>query len=160
MAKKQLSNVTLENVRIIFKNFSGKEDKFNRQGHRNFAAILPQEVGEQMRRDGWNIKYTKPREEGDEPQPYLQVSVSFRHRPPRIVMLNGRGGRTNLDEEAVGSLDFAYIKKADLIINPSEWVFNGDTGIKAYLHALYVTIEEDELEQKYGQAFEDSQQPW
>lgn len=142
-------NVTLEGVRIAFRNFSGKEGQYNREGDRNFAVILPKEVADDMRADGWNIKQLRPREEGDEPQDYIPVSVNFRGRPPRIIMITSRG-RTNLGEEEVNILDWAEIRNVDVILRPYEWSVNGKTGIKAYLQAIYVTIEEDELERKYA----------
>ena len=149
MAKSNMSNATLENVRIVFRNFSGAEGKFNRKGDRNFAVILDQEMAEQMIKDGWNIKYLQPRNEDEEPQAYIQVSVNYNGRPPRVVMISSRG-RNNLNEDQVDILDWAEIKNVDCIIRPYEWEVNGRTGVKAYLQSIYVTIEEDELELKYN----------
>jgi len=142
-------NVVMENVRIIFRNFSGKEGQYNREGDRNFAVLLDDKTAEQMAKDGWNVKVLKAREEGDEDQPYLTVAVNFKGRPPRVVMVTSRG-RTNLGEDEVSVLDFADIKNVDLIVGPYEWVVNGKTGVKAYLQSIYVTIEEDALELKYA----------
>lgn len=147
--------VTMEGVRIIFRNFAGKEGQYNREGDRNFGVILPDEVAEAMAADGWNVKYLKPRtdsdEEGEEetPQPWLSVSVNFKGRPPRVVMITSRG-RTNLGEDSVELLDWADIRNVDLIVRPYEWNVNGRSGVKAYLQSIYVTIEEDELEKKYA----------
>jgi hypothetical protein len=60
-------------------------------------------------------------------------------------------GRTNLGEDAVEMLDWADILNVDLIVRPYEWNVNGKTGIKAYLQSIYVTIQEDALEQKYSE---------
>jgi hypothetical protein len=145
-------NVTFEGARIVFRNFAGREGMYNREGERNFAVLLDDDVAEAMARDGWNIKTLKPRE-GDEdphPQPYLQVSVGFgKGRPPRIVMISSRG-RTDLGEEECEVLDWADIANVDLIVRPYEWVVNGKTGTKAYLKSIFVTINEDELELKYA----------
>lgn len=145
----QDNTVLMEDVRIIFRNFAGKEGMYNREGDRNFAVLLDNDVAEAMLKDGWNIKYLKAREEEDEPQPYLQVSVNFKGRPPRIVMVTSRG-RTNLGEDEVELLDWADIVKTDLIVNPYEWAVNGATGIKAYAQSVFVTIQEDALELKYA----------
>lgn len=147
----ELKNATLEGVRIAFRNFSGKEDAFNREGDRNFAVVLDEETANAMRADGWNVKSKPPREEGDDYFHYLQVSLNFKGpRPPRVVMITSRG-RTNLPEELVGAIDYAEIDNVDLILNPYNWAVNGKSGIKAYLHAIYVTIREDELERKYAE---------
>jgi len=141
--------VTIEDAQLIFKNFSGKEGPFNREGNREFSVVLTEEVAHQMLEDGWNVKIPEPREEGDDPRPYISVAVSYKIRPPKIVMITS-SARTNLDEDSVGTLDWADITKADLIINASAWTFGDKSGIKAYLKSLYVTIEEDELERKYA----------
>lgn len=141
--------VLMENVRIIFRNFAGREGMYNREGDRNFCVLLDHDTAQKMADDGWNIKVLKPRDEGDEPQPYLQVSVNFKGRPPRVVMITSRG-RTTLREEDVEVLDWADILQADLIVRPYEWAVNGKTGIKAYLQSIFATIDEDELERKYS----------
>jgi hypothetical protein len=148
MADKMMS-ATLEDVRIAFRNFSGKEGKYNRAGDRNFCVMLPDDVAKQMESDGWNVRYLNPREVGDTPQGYLQVAVNYKGRPPRVVMLTSRG-KTNLDESMVDILDWADVVKSDVIIRPYEWEVNGKSGVKAYLQSIYVTIEEDDLERKYG----------
>lgn len=142
-------NVVMENVRIIFRNFKGKEGMYNREGDRNFAVLLDEKTAKLMSDDGWNVKYLKAREEGDEEQAYLQVSVNFKGRPPRIVMITSRG-RTDLGEDECELLDWADIRNVDLIVRPYDWSVNGKTGTKAYLKSLFVTIEEDELELKYA----------
>lgn len=145
----KMQPATLENVRIGFRNFSGLEGKYNRAGDRNFAIFLDEDIAQQMAKDGWNVKYLKPREEGDEPQAYLSVSVNFRGRPPRIVMVTSRN-KTRLSEGEVSALDWAEIKNVDVAIRPYEWEVSGRTGVKAYLQSIYVTIAEDDLEQKYA----------
>lgn len=141
----------VEDAQIIFRNFEGKEGPYNRPGDRNFAVILSPEMAETLLADGWNVKVMEPREEGDEPTPYISVAVNFDIRPPRVVMLTSTS-RTNLNEETVGTLDWADIKTADLICRAYEWTVNGKSGTKAYLKSLFVTIEEDELERKYAMA--------
>ena len=65
-------------------------------------------------------------------------------------MITSRG-RTNLDEGQVETLDWVDILNVDLIVRPYEWTVNGKSGVKAYLQSIYVTIEEDPLEIKYGE---------
>ena len=148
------NTVLMEGVRIIFRNFAGKEGQYNREGDRNFAVLLDPQVADRMAQDGWNVKWLKPREDSDEdepPQAYLQVSLNFeKGRPPVVVMITSRG-RTNLYANEVEILDWADIINVDMIIRPYEWTVSGKSGIKAYLQSIYVTIEEDELQNKYAE---------
>jgi hypothetical protein len=147
------NTVLMEGVKIIFRNFSGKEGQYNREGDRNFAVLLDDGIAEEMASDGWNVRWLKPREddEDEKEQAYLAVSLNFaKGRPPRVVMVTSRG-RTILGEHEVELLDWADITNVDLIIRPYEWSVNGKTGIKAYLQSIYVTIEEDPLELKYAE---------
>jgi hypothetical protein len=139
----------VENARLIFRNFAGKEGQYNREGDRNFSVILDPKTARVMEKDGWNVKYLTAREEGEDNTPYIQVAVNFKNRPPRVVMITS-SGRTNLNEESVEVLDWADIRVADLIARAYDWVVNGKSGTKAYLQSLFVTIEEDELERKYA----------
>jgi hypothetical protein len=139
----------MESARIVFRNFAGKEGMYNREGDRNFCVLLDADLAEQMDKDGWNVKALRAREAGEPDQPYLQVSVGFKGRPPRIVMITSRG-RTDLDEETCDLLDWADLRNVDLIVRPYEWTVNGKSGVKAYLKSIFVTIEEDYLELKYA----------
>lgn len=140
----------IEDARIIFRNFSGKEGQYNREGDRNFAVVLPHDLADQLQNDGWNVRYLKAREEGDEDTPYIQVAVNYANRPPRITMITS-SSRTVLGEENIDVLDWMEFKCADLICRGYEWTVNGKSGVKAYLQSLFVTIEEDELERKYAE---------
>lgn len=145
-------NITIENARLIFRNFSGNQTAYNPQGRRNFCVILEDEkLADALAKDGWNVKELQPREEGDKPQPYMQVAVSYENIPPMIKVISSRG-QTILDESTVNMLDWAEIKNVDLIIHPYNWEVNGKSGVKAYVKTMYVTIEEDELAAKYEQA--------
>lgn len=139
----------VEGAQIIFRNFTGKEGQYNREGDRNFAVILELDVAQKMIEDGWNVRYLDPREEGDDPTPYIQVAVNFKIRPPRVIMIASTS-RTQLAEENVEVLDWADIESADLIARGYDWTVNGKSGTKAYLQSLFVTIHEDALERKYA----------
>lgn len=144
------NNIIIENARIAFRNFSGEEGKFNPKGRRNFCVLFDdEEFVKQLEDEGWNIRRLQPKEDGDDPVPYIQVSVSFGKIPPNIVLITSNG-KTKLDEDSVNILDWAEIKSVDLIIKPYNWEVNNQVGVKAYLKSMYVTIVEDEFAKKYS----------
>lgn len=152
-----VENIVMENVRIIYRNFAGREGRFNQEGDRNFAVLLDDKVAKQLEKDGWAVRWLKPRPDDEEQhrQPILPCSVKYRDRSgrpvraPRIIMVTSRG-RTNLSETEVEILDWADIINVDLIVRPYEWNMGGNGGLKAYVQSMYVTIREDELERKYA----------
>jgi hypothetical protein len=149
MTSKEAKTFIVEDATLIFRNFSGKEGQYNREGDRNFSVILDDESAVNLLNDGWNVRYLEPRDEGDTPTPYIQVTVNFNIRPPKVIMITSTA-RTQLTEDSVAVLDWADVQTADLIARGYEWAVNGKTGIKAYLQSLYITIREDELERKYA----------
>lgn len=156
MAKSNVPPINIENAKILWPNFSGREKDYNNEGERNFSvAIEDPELINKLAEDGWNVKIWVPKnvEEGEEVNPihYIPVKVSYKYESlaPKVVMVTKKN-QVLLDEDSVGQLDFTRIINADLTIVPSEWEVNGKTGIKAYLKTLYATIEEDEWAEKYS----------
>lgn len=145
-----MNSLVHENAKLMFRNFGGREETFNAAGDRNFVLFLDHKLAEDMKAEGWNIKHLRAREEDDEPQAYLPVAVSFKTRPPKIVVITTKA-RTEFDEESIRMLDYAEIKNADIMLSPYNWDVNGNTGIKAYLKSAFITLDEDPLELKYAE---------
>src|SRR5690606_24078873 len=101
--------VSLENVRIGFRNFEGREGPYNKSGERSFAVFLDRQTADALAQEGWNVKY--PRVRDDQPidpdedgrDPYIQVSVGFEHFPANVYLISN-GKPTRLSEEEVGML--------------------------------------------------------
>ena len=144
-----IGNLTIKNARIMFRNFAGKESKYNMKGRRNFCVFLDVDAAEQLKEEGWNVKYLPPRDDDEVPQPILQVSVNYDFMPPKLWVVTNRN-KTLLDEDSVNALDWAELENVDITIRPYEWEVNGKTGVKAYIKSGYFRIREDELDEKYG----------
>lgn len=148
--KPRIPPLTIENARIIYRNFAGAPKTFNAKGLRNFHVVLDPEQAKELQRDGWNIKWPKPRDDGEERNPTLKVAVRFENFPPYIVLMTKKV-RTELDEDSVALLDSAEIENADLRITGSYYEMDdGKKGFKAYLNQLFVTISEKDLMAKYS----------
>lgn len=133
----------VNDARIIYRNFKGEGGKYNREGDRNFAMVIPnQELADELISRGWNVKIKAPREEGDDPFMYLPIKVKFNDHGPRIYLT--AGNHTNcLEEDMVAMLDDIDIRSVDLDIRPYDWEVTGKIGRTAYLQAMEVIQEID-----------------
>lgn len=129
----------IDDARIVYRNFSGVGSKFNREGDRNFAVVIPDEdLAMRLKDEGWNVKIKDPRDEGDSPFMYLPVKIKFNDRGPIFHLRTGKN-QIKLDEESISCLDRIDILCVDLDIRPFDWDVNGKTGRTAYLQAIRVT---------------------
>lgn len=141
----------IDNARIIYRNFSGAPSKFNREGDRNFAVVIPEkDIADALVNEGWNVKVKPPREEGDDPFMYLPVKVKFNDRGP-VVYLKTGNNMNRLYEDVVGCLDDVDILNVDLDIRPYDWEVNGKAGRTAYLQSICVTQEIDRFAARYAE---------
>ena len=133
----------IDDARIIYRNFAGRGDKYNREGDRNFAVVIPdEETADELTNLGWNVKIKPPREDGDEPFMFLPVKIKFSDRGPNVYLATGT--RMNkLDEESISCLDNVDILSVDLDIRPYDWEVNGKTGRTAYLQSIKIIQELD-----------------
>ena len=168
MENRNSNAITIKGAHIIYKNFKGEGSAYNREGDRNFSILFDYDQAQELLEMGLNLKVMKCpsylTDQGEidayneRPNFHLPVAVKYGKFPPDIYLLtekivNGErvGKKTLLNENTVSSLDYAYIKNVDLVINPYHWKLgSGKEGIKAYLKKMYVLIEQDELAQKYS----------
>lgn len=141
----------IDDARIIYRNFSGAPSKFNREGDRNFAVVIPdQETADRLIADGWNIKIREPRDEDDIPFMFLPVKVKFNDRGPNAYLQTGNK-INRLDEESISCLDDVDIRSVDLDIRPYDWNVNGKTGRTAYLQSISVIQNIDRFAARFAE---------
>ena len=140
----------IDDARIIFKNFEGHGDKFNREGDRNFSLLIEDpNTAEAMKREGWNVKIKEGRDPDEGPFMRLPVKVKFTDYGP-TVYLNSAGNVVKLNEESIGCLDNIEIETVNMDIRPYDWDVNGRTGRTAYLQSMEVIQRIDRFAARYG----------
>lgn len=146
----------IDDARIIYRNFSGAPSKFNREGDRNFAVVIPdQELADELIEAGWNVRIKPPRDDDDAPFMYLPVKIKFNDRGPTVYLKSGKA-MNRLTEETIGMLDDMDIAGVDLDIRPYDWEVNGREGRTAYLQSIHVTQQIDRFAQRYESEEENS----
>lgn len=137
----------IDNVRIKFPNFSGISSTFNQEGKRNFCVVIDSELATDLQNKGYNIRILRSREEEDEPEYLLPVSINFDHprHKPNVYLITKRGKRM-LNEETINRLDSDEIESVDLRVVPYEW---SPGRKKAYVKSMAVEILEDDLQARY-----------
>lgn len=144
VGNREIKKIT--DARIIFRNFSGKPDKFHKNGgYRSFNVIIDDpEAAQKLGNEKWNVRIMPPRDD-EEPNHRLEVCVSYELRAPKIVMISERG-EVDITEDNIEILDFVDIDHVDFKINPRFWTDdNGEEHIKAYLYSMAVYAIEDDL---------------
>lgn len=152
----------IDDARIIFKNFEGRGDKFNREGDRNFSLLIEDpDTAEILQREGWNVRIKPGRDDDEGPFMRLPVKVKFTDYGPNVYLITGER-RNELDEESIACLDNIDIESIDMDIRPYDWEVNGKTGRTAYLQSMQVTQRIDRFAAKYAEMKneDDSQMPF
>lgn len=134
----------INDAAITYKNFAGVGDRFNREGDRNFALIIPsEEIKDALLEDvnefgaAWNVKI-KQKEEYEDPFMYMNVKVKFTAYGPNIYLKSGDADPVRLDEDTVECLDQIDIASVDLDIRAYDDEINGRGFRSAYLQSIYV----------------------
>lgn len=141
----------IEDARIIFRNFAGLGSKFNREGDRNFAVIIPnQEICDELVEAGWNVKIKPPREDGEDPFMYLPVKIKFNNRGPAAYVISGNSTPKRLNEDTISMLDEIDIASVNMDLRPYDWEVNGKVGRTAYLQAIEVIQNIDRFGAQYA----------
>ncbi|MBR5862190.1 MAG: hypothetical protein IKZ08_02575 [Bacteroidales bacterium] len=145
-------HLQIDDARIIFRNFEGRGDQYNREGERNFAVIIPtQEMAGALADAGWNVTIRAPREPGEEPFMFLKVKVNYYDNFGPVAYLNSAGNVRKLDEESIGILDKIELARVDMDIRPHDWNYAGRSGRTARLDKIHVIQELDRFAARYAE---------
>ena len=141
----------IDDARIIFKNFEGRGDKFNREGDRNFSLLIEDpDTADALIAEGWNVRIKPGRDEDEGPFMRLPVKVKFSDYGPNVYLVTG-DRRNELDEESIACLDNIDIESVDMDIRPYDWEVNGKTGRTAYLQSMQVVQRVDRFAARYAE---------
>lgn len=139
----------IDDAKIIFRNFEGRGDKFNREGDRNFSLLIEDpEIADALIKEGWNVRIKEGRDPDEGPFMRLPVKVKFTDYGPNVYLVTG-DRRNELDEESIGCLDNIDIESVDMDIRPYDWEVNGRTGRTAYLQSMQVIQRIDRFAARY-----------
>lgn len=150
---KKVGNITLEDAKFFGRpNFSGVEDRF-KDSRRKFTVLIPNEVADQLREMGWNVKTNIPTQEelrefpDREPLSHLKVMVD----DGSIVQIRMGEEVETLTVGNFGVIDRSRIETMDMEIRAWEYDPEERPGnYSARLVALVANIRPNILEQKYG----------
>lgn len=141
----------IDDARLIFKNFEGRGDKFNREGDRNFSILIDDpDLADELIERGWNVKIKDSRDPDEPPFMRLPVKIKFSEYGPNVYLWTGNR-RNQLDEEDIGCLDQIDIESVNLDVRPYDWEVNGRTGRTAYLQNIEVTQRIDRFAARYAE---------
>lgn len=150
----------IDDAKIIFKNFEGRGDKFNREGDRNFSLLIEDpDTADALIKEGWNVRIKEGRDPDDGPFMRLPVKVKFTDYGPNVYLITG-DRRNELDEESIACLDNIDIESVDMDLRPYDWEVNGRTGRTAYLQSMQVIQRIDRFAARYASMHEDEKLPF
>ena len=135
---------------IIFKNFEGRGDKYNREGDRNFSLRIDDpDTADALIKEGWNVRIKEGRDEEEGPFMRLPIKVKFTDYGPNVYLVTGNR-RNELDAESIACLDNIEIESVDMDIRPYDWDVNGRCGRTAYLQSMEVVQRIDRFAARYA----------
>lgn len=152
-------NLQIDNATLIFRNFEGRGDMYNRPGDRNFAIRIDDiAMAEELRDRGWNVSIKEGRDEDEGPRMHLKVKLAYKERVDKRGEIKITGpnaylwssdNRTVLDRETISCLDHIELGKVDLDIRPFDWVVNGREGRSAWLNSIEAHQNIDRFQARY-----------
>lgn len=149
----RLSIENLRNRDIIYRNFSGRQTQYNRNGNQKFSIVIDPAMGAKLAKEGWNVKSRPSKNDEEEEFCTLEVRVRFdlSFARPKIKQFT-RNGSVVINEHNIANFDDAEFKQADIVLRQYAWTNPaGETGVSAQLAEMYVRLEEGVLEAKWAE---------
>ena len=147
-----MDTITIRNANVngALANFSGiPRGPKDKEGDRHFIIRLDPELANELQNDGWNVKWTKPRMDNPdyEPYPYLKVKINYNLRKKPSVYMVTKQNKVLLNENTIEQLDGCYFEKVDVTI--SRIYYRNYDQWSIVLNIGFFTIEPDELYDEY-----------
>lgn len=165
--RNKVANITLEDAKFWGRpNFSGELDRFNNTD-RQFTILIPNELADQLRSLGWNVKTKIPTQEELKNDPEtgpissLKVKLNFKfsdthpgdveyEKGPDVFIKQG-DQIEKLTSKTVGILDRARVENIDMELRAWEYDPEEAPGQhSARLVQLVAVLRPNILEEKYG----------
>ena len=146
---------SIENTRFAYRpNLAGDPSRSKYADDRRMATIIiPEELVDEMAKNGVKIKQTRPGRNHPNPEEFVpeyfvQAQAKFRNRaneavkyPPKIYLVCGNAEPRLLDEEDVGLIDRIPVKNVNVMLN--EYHRNPEDPPSLYIHVMYVEQDMD-----------------
>lgn len=144
---KKVGNLLLEDAKFFGRpNFAGEMDNF-KDDRRKFTVLIPNDLADQLRGMGWNVKTLLPQEEGQQELSILKVMVD----DISDVWLRLGEDNEKLEPATFGAVDRSRIEYMDVEIRA--WEYNPEEKPGQYsarLVSLVATLQQSMITQKYG----------
>lgn len=154
---KKVPNLILEDARFFGRpNFSGEEDQF-KDSRRKFNVLIPDELADQLRDIGWNVKTLIPTDEqkaeGMENLSFLKVMIDMNDDPTKGAQVYMKMGETleQMSPANVGLMDRARFVDIGMEIRAWEYDPQDKPGqYSARLVKFVGVMEPSRMTERYG----------
>ena len=149
------------------RNFGGEERKdritgrtVNSPGYRNFLLFVSEEMAEELKDHGCEIKYTKVQDPNDVAMPYVSIAVSYFLKPVEAYMISNNV-MTPLDEAHLYMLNSVDLKNMciELEFGKEKVHNNGVHYIPLYAQKIWAEVVPNYFAEKYGHLNQGAQAP-
>lgn len=156
-------SITIDGIvdrEIRSRNFKGEERRnpvtgniVNNAGRRNFLLYLTEEIAEELKDRGCEVKYTKIRDANDVASPFVSINVSYYIKPVECAMRHPNGNVVPLDEAHIGTLDNVDFKNVCLVLDFGKEKVHPSTNVHyvpVFASSIFCDITPNYFNETYG----------